>query len=211
MVAYTVIIGDYDHLKPVKREHGVKHVCITDNPKADCKGWEIVSISRLQPPKDLTGVRLQRWAKVIGGVKFFKCDTIYVDGSHEIIGNVSELFSHCGDNMALKRHPVRNCYITEAEACKRLGKANGDDIDRQVNANILSGVPGNYGMYETGVLVRRYNSEVLRFCEKWWDEIKRYTHRDQLSVTKALFETGIYFNVFTQKEFAKYLKIHNHK
>lgn len=212
MIVYTVITGDYDILKLVKhKEKGVRYVCITDNADIMPNGWEIMQIEMLNPPKNLSGIKLQRWAKVFGGMKFFKSDAIYIDGSHEIIGSMRELFGFCGGNMALKKHPVRQCYITEAEACKRLNKANADDIDRQVNANILSGVPGNYGMYETGVLIRRYNSDVMRFSDKWWQEIERYTHRDQLSITKALFVTGIDFNVFTQQQFAGYLKIHRHK
>lgn len=211
MIVFTVIIGAYDSLKPIKaRNEGWRYVCITDDVSIEPNGWELVHISRLNPPEKLEGVRLQRWSKVIGGVQFFKCDTIYVDGSHEIVKDVTELYQRLTMNIAFKKHPIRNCYVEEGEACKRLQKAATWLINRQITEYKAQGLPLGFGMYETGIIIRRYNSDVVRMCSLWASEIENFTHRDQLSVTWALFKTGIQYDVFDSAEFNKYIKIHKH-
>jgi hypothetical protein len=176
----------------------------------EANGWQLVHISELNPP-EASNVRLQRWVKVIGGIKFFHCDTIYIDGSTEITADVTEMMKHLGDNIALKRHPNRNCYIDEGEACKRLNKADRALINAQIQEYRDHGLPADSGMFETGILIRRFNKDLIRMCELWYGEIERNTHRDQLSVTWALFETGIQFDVFEVSEFREYCKIHKHK
>lgn len=213
MIVFTVIIGGYDSLKSILgvKNPGWKYICITDDLSIEANGWTLIHVSKLSPPVGLEGNKLQRWVKVIGGVKFFGCDTIYLDGSHELVKDVTEIWRHVGKDIALKRHPSRSCYIDEGEACKRLGKAEKEAIEAQINEYKSYGLPVNYGMYETGIILRKYISDVVRFCELWYGEIERHTHRDQLSITWALFETGIQFNVFEPSEFNKYIKIHRHK
>lgn len=211
MIVFTVIIGPYDNLKPIKESNEAwRYVCITDNEGIEPNGWEIIPVKLLNPPEKLTGVRLQRWVKVIGGIQFFKCDTLYVDGSHEIVKDVTELYQHLTMNIAFKKHPIRNCYIDEGEACKRLKKAANWLIDRQITDYKVQGLPFGYGMFETGIIIRKYNSEVVRLCVLWASEIEKFSHRDQLSVTWVLFKTGIQYDVFDYSEFNKYINIHKH-
>lgn len=208
MIVFTCITGGYDSLKPIRVKNTEwRYVCITDDLSIDPKGWELVDISLLKPPAGLSPVRLQRWCKVIGGVKFFECDTIYLDGSHEIIEDVTGLWD---GSMILKRHPTRNCYKTEAQVCIKLNKADHNTINEQVLVLSAQGLPEEYGMYETGILIRPFNKHVELFCRLWWSWIDQFTHRDQLSITMALCQTKIDFKTIDQNEFRKYITIHKH-
>lgn len=208
-IVFTIILGSYDSLRPVTvRNMGWRYVAIVDDMDTYPNGWELLHISSLKPPEGLNNVYLQRWAKTIGAVEHFKCDTIYIDGSHEILADVTKLF---GERICFKAHPVRNCYITEGEVCKQLNKAKSADVDKQVSDYKALGVPEKMGMFETGILFRPYSKEVIDFCQKWWAEIAIYTHRDQLSVTKVMYDTGIHFDVIFPETFSKYIKIHQHK
>lgn len=211
MIVFTVIIGGYDILKPIRRKvDGFRYVCVTDDLSIDAKGWELIHIESLSTPAGLNNVRVQRWVKIVGALKFFKKDTIYIDGSHEIVGDLSVFASTLKQNIAFKHHPVRSCYKTEAEACIKLGKARKEDVLKQKKDYEVAGIPENLGMFETGVMIRAYNDDVVDFCEKWWGEIVKYTHRDQISVTKVLYETKLPVTIFSGEEFSKYFRIHPH-
>lgn len=211
-VIFTVITGKYDSLKRIPDElknYEYRYVCLTEGyaPHTRGKNWEVVPIQELNPPKLPNECYLQRWAKIIGGIEYFKKPTIYIDGSHEIVGDITELFA---SNMVLKYHPHRDCVYDEAAACKMLKKANPVMIDKQMAAYRKLGMPKGFGMFETGVIVRPYREDVLSFCRLWWKELQAYTHRDQLSITKVLWQTGINFMPAEYNLIHSYLKLHKH-
>jgi len=127
-----------------------------------------------------------------------------------MIGDVTELWGKC-NNIAFKRHPIRTCYVDEGEACKRLNKAEKSLIERQINEYISCGLPTKSGMVETGIILRKYNNDVVGFCEAWQSEIDKHTHRDQLSIMKALFDIKIEYSIFEVEDFRKYITIEQHK
>lgn len=210
MVVFTVITGGYDTLKPVlHRNEAWRYVCLTDNPDIYPNGWEILPIDQISPPHGLNLVKLQRWTKIYGSPKFFKCPTIYLDGSHVIIKDVTALYDPSADAV-LKLHPARSCYMEEATACIRLNKASREAIIGQVSGYESKGLPNNSGMYETGILIRAWNERVDDFNGVWWSEIDNHTHRDQLSIMWALRGSEMIVTEITNETFKKYIKIHQH-
>lgn len=211
MTVFTVITGGYDTLKDIRvRNDKCRYVCFTDDVSIDNKGWELIDIKELNPPPGLSGRLLQRWVKIIGGISYLKCDTVYLDGSHEIIDDVTELFEDVETDLCLKLHPVRKNYILEAEACVRLGKDDESKIDAQMMKYCSIGVPLDIGLYETGIIFRVYNENIRRIALHWLGEIEQYSIRDQISLPYALWMSGTHFSTFTQEQFLKYVKIHPH-
>lgn len=208
MIVYTVITGGYDTIKPIlSRNPEWRYVAIVDDISMPDNGWELVHISELNPPDGVTGVKLQRWAKVYGGPAYFKAPTIYLDGSTQIRKDITVLYT---GELAFKKHPIRNCYVAEGEACRVRKKALPADIKRQIQEYIKAGYPPRSGMFETHVLFRPYNDQVMQFCRLWWEEIHKHTHRDQLSVMKALHDTGIPYKVIPYKTIFGYTILHKH-
>lgn len=208
-IVFTIVLGGYDDLKPVREKNpDWRYIAIVDDLSIEKNGWDLLHISKLNPPGGLNNVYLQRWDKVIGAVEFFKCDTLYIDGTHEVLKDVTRLF---GSRICFKKHPVRNCIYKEAEACIRLKKAHTDSINAQMKEYAGMGMPEGLGMFETGILFRPYTEEVYDFCKRWWSEISRHTHRDQLSVTKVMWDTKITFDWLYPGLVDKYITIHKHK
>lgn len=208
MIVYTVIVGGYDNLKPIlTRNPEWRYIAVVDDLSMPADGWELVHISELNPPDGLSGVKLQRWAKVYGGPAYFQCPTIYLDGSTQIRKDITELYT---GELAFKKHPIRNCYVAEGEACRVRKKALAADIKRQIQEYIKAGYPPRSGMFETHVLFRPYNDQVMQFCRAWWEEISKHTHRDQLSVIKALHDTGVPYNVLPYSRILDYTILHKH-
>lgn len=208
MIVYTVILGGYDTLKPIlSRNPDWRYIAVTDDLTVEANGWDLLHISALNPPEGLNNVYLQRWAKVYGGPAHFQCPTIYLDGSTQIRKDITELYT---GELAFKKHPIRDCYVSESIACKRRNKASFKDIDRQVQEYLSKGYPAVSGMFETHVLFRPYNHGVMGFCRAWWGEINRHTHRDQLSVMKVLHDTGIPYKVLPYQTVMNQIILHKH-
>lgn len=222
-VVFTIITGNYDNPQPIAVKNPEwRYICITDDMTIDGGDWELIPIETLNPPKGLNPIRLQRWAKIIGAVEYFQCDTIYLDGSYEIRNDISQILLSMDrsysdgnvmtlQNMILKIHPKRNSYIDEGIACIKLNKAHPDSIRRQIKEYEAEGLEYGGGMYETGVLIRKYTPKVIEFCQLWWAEIEKHTHRDQLSIMKALKDCGIIFSTMTPGFFNEFVTLHKHK
>ena len=51
------------------------------------------------------------------------------------------------------------------------------------------GFPENYGLLQSNIMLRRHNDEAcIKLMEKWFDELKNGSHRDQLSFNYALWK-----------------------
>ena len=56
-----------------------------------------------------------------------------------------------------------------------------DTIDAQVAKYKSEGHPWDYGLLETGIIMRSNIPEVAKFNEDWWSEIENHSIRDQIS------------------------------
>jgi hypothetical protein len=94
-------------------------------------------------------------------------------------------------DMALWKHPSRDCIYEEAVQAKGLfhpSETIRRDIDRQIEHYRQIGIPRHIGMAECGVIIRRNKPIVNRFNEAWWAEICCYSQRDQISFPVVLRE-----------------------
>jgi len=209
-VVFTIITGNYDNLKPIQvKNPDWRYIAIVDNLDIDPNGWELLHISALNPPEGLNNLYLQRWAKIIGAIEYFKCHTIYVDGKLSIEMDVTFLASK--DEFSIMKHPIRSCVYDEAHACNRLKKAESGMIEQQMSAYRKLGIPKYFGMFDTSLMIRKYTPEVVEFGRKWWSELLEFTHRDQLSVTKVQWEMDMGIFPIPSKLVYQFVTIHKHK
>ena len=197
IVVYTCITGGYDGLmEPVVVTPGVDYVCFTDNMNMKSKTWKIVPM-----PEELNGlsdVKRQRGVKILAhrylpdyGI------SVWVDGSVQVKGDIKEYLKTIDlDNYSvlIPEHPARKCIYAEKDACVKIRKIKGDEItlaEKQMKRYKDEGFPVNYGLVQTNVMIRRHNDKYSKeLMEKWWSELKDYSHRDQLSFNYALWKVG---------------------
>ena len=95
-------------------------------------------------------------------------------------------------DMAMHDRGIRKGVYDEAAACKRKGKDEPKLIDRQMEFYRKEGLPSNTGILSTGIIIRKHNRpNVEEHCEKWWEQIKRWSHRDQLSLNYVLWKYNL--------------------
>ena len=73
--------------------------------------------------------------------------------------------------------------------CVKLKKDTKENVDRQLNAYRKEGFPEHYGLPQTCILLRYHNEEsCIKLMETWWEQLEKYSHRDQLSFNYALWK-----------------------
>lgn len=174
-IIYTAIYGGYDDFK-------VQPV-------------EVKLFTEATHPREEPHPRMQ--------AKYFKCMphevldcdvSIWIDGSATI--KIPNFEKWCLDQLgnadiALIRHPDRDCIYDEANFCTFMDKYRNLPIIEQVMEYARQGYPQHNGLWACGLLIRRHNSRVKRFNKLWWRHNKEYTYQDQLSFPVCAKEVGL--------------------
>lgn len=188
-LVYTVIFGDYDVLEEVKHiSPGVDYYCITDNKEIRSDTWKVIYLDNVVYPSDKN-----RELKFFPFKTFDYVESIYIDGNISITGDVNYIFDHYlkKSDIAVSRHPLRNCLYEEGQVCIKAKKANISDVENQLNAYRKAGFPHKYGLFENNVIVRRHSVNIKKLMSDWWEEYCSYTKRDQLSFCYVLWKNSI--------------------
>jgi hypothetical protein len=190
LVVYTAIFGDYDLLRePRERAPGVQYLCFTDNHRLRSDAWNI----RYCPPSG--NPLMQAKACKILAHEVLDCDvSLWVDG-RATIQSLNGAFDRLKSDLALHRHPSRDCIYSEAEHCKQVRRGDPRLIDRSVARFQAEGHPPRAGLWYGGLLVRRHTAAARAFNCEWWREVTSGTSRDQISLPVVLRRLGIAFDV----------------
>lgn len=173
---YTIITNGYDELRtPKVRSSDYDYIAFTDDSNLRSDFWEI----RLIPKSD-NPVLQQREIKILAHKYLPEYQTtIYNDGCQQLIRDVNKIDFKGG--FLIKKHHSRNCIYDEAKQIIDLNKDTAKNMSIQVEA-YKSFHPANWGLYETGFMIRENCPEVNAICDAWWEEVKKFSHRDQMSL-----------------------------
>ena len=187
LVVYTALFTD--KLKDLSNDYGglveythdkngVDYVAFTNlDIKSDF--WEI---QKVEPEFE---ARLQcRWYKMHPHLLFPEHKTsLWMDNQCYALYKpeaLCDLYLTDAD-LAIHKHTDMTCLYKEAQICKMHNLDAPETIDAQVAKYKDQGHPWDYGLYETGIVMRRNKPEVTRFNEHWWSEIINHSIRDQIS------------------------------
>ncbi len=208
-VVYTAIFDNYDKLlDPKIISPSFDYICFTDSDiKSDV--WKIIKVS----PEYKDATRNARKYKILPHRYLSDYQiSIWIDGNMVIKGDLDEAVEKYlkNDNMAVYDHSVlpngegRDCIYQEAESLLEMikkGKPKDDPqiIQKQMEKYRKEGYPKGNGLISTMIIFRKHNSnEVKQIMEDWWQEVKGYSKRDQLSLNYVLWKNN--FNPYYIKE-----------
>ena len=117
----------------------------------------------------------------------------WVDSTHSVIIHPKEIIEkYLGDSeIGLWKHTDRDCAYSEANIIKNLNYDHIDLVDRQIEYYKSVGYPVNNGLYELPVSIRKNTDKIKILNMRWWEQICRYSSRDQISMPFVLWKTGI--------------------
>lgn len=193
IAVYTVNTGNYDTnlYEPMYINPICDFFIITDNDIPKESIWKKISINSIPGIKDMTNLEKARYVKLHPHLIFDKYDySLFIDGNIEIIADILPIFTELGDNsFATHIHPFDNCLYSEANTILALNKANVSQVKKQIFNYKKNGFPKNYGLFETNILARKHNDpKCITLMNEWWNQMCKYTMRDQLSLTYCLWK-----------------------
>lgn len=191
-VIYTCITGNYEPLDdPYAFSEGFDYVCFTDSKAIKSDLWEIRPIP--EELSKLSPVKRQRCIKINPHKYLPEYDlSIWVDGCIKLTKDVNSFIKEkCSgeENVYIPSHPQRNCIYDEMTACVKQKKDIESNIAPQRERYLKEGFPKNYGLVQSNIIVRKHNKpDCIRLMETWWGELRKGSHRDQLSFNYAMWK-----------------------
>jgi hypothetical protein len=202
---YTASFGNYDTIKPIN-QLGFDCVIFTDNKELSVKGWRTVYIESNGNPR-----KQSRLIKICPVLFIDNIDLyVYIDGNYEVIGNLNEYISlYFTKGFMTHQHGQRNCIFKEADQILKLGKESRDVLEIQMNDYLLARHKYNDGLYQNGFLV--FDNSAKELCTNWYNEVEKYSYRDQLSLPFVVKKYNYRINVMTAHRMKTVLKLNPHK
>jgi len=178
-VVYTAIFGNYDKLNEIENPQvDVDYFCITDG-KFKSKTWQIMHYI----PTNMDYCRAARYFKICPHRWFPEYDySMWIDGNLKL-RVTPDIQTVLGEKtLAVSLHPSRDCIYDEIVACEELNKGDSLIMHKQVEYYKSLGFPSHAGLWETNALLRRHNdAELCALNDLWWEQVSKYSKRDQLS------------------------------
>lgn len=204
-VVYSVLLGNYDQIHVFNLQKGFDFILFTDisNINYNKTNWTIYPLPKELMILNLSRVKKQRFIKMHPHLYFKNYSlSIYIDASFQIKDDLNEfLFRILSDNYKIYtfEHPLRNKILNETFAVVELGKEHENMSkfirERYKNENF----PDNDGLIESCLIIRKHNEkEVIEYMKKWYNEIEKYSHRDQLSFNYISWKTGIKYKYISK-------------
>ena len=134
----------------------------------------------------LAAVRRQRFVKICIPDEIFDNYeySVYVDCKRPVLVDFDYLLScmKSGSDLMVRRHRRRNCIYNEGAFCIKKKNDLRVDILKQLDFYSIENYPIHNGLYRTGLLLRRHTKRMKEFSRLWWEQIEKYSQRDQISL-----------------------------
>lgn len=177
MTIYTVIFGRYEDLKEPKIiTPGWRYLCFTDQ-EFTSKVWQIVKVNTWHDKR-----MHSREYKINFDRYIDDPHSIYIDGSFTINCDLGKWWQNNFRSPAtFIQHPRRNCVFDEIDRCILYQRCDVSKLKAQKEA--YTGIVGKgKGVIQSGLMMRERTPEVINLMRDWWDELLKYSTRDQISM-----------------------------
>ncbi len=195
LAVLTSLFGSHEPLRSLtERELAYKSevdfIAYVDREYPTCEGWTQI-ISPVFSSDQVYGYRRSaKLPKILP--QFVQPDYdayLWIDSCQIPNINPQELYETYlkGHDLALFSHPYRDCLYEEAKVCANIPLDFPQTIQDQVNFYSQVNLPKNYGLYELACFMMTNNNTTKELSLIWWEQVCRYSSRDQISFPFSLF------------------------
>lgn len=195
IAVYTSIFGNYDRLiEPLYKSDYCDYFAITDQPIPAGSIWNRLDCSGIEGFNELDNYHKAKYCKMFPHVLFpnYKY-SIWVDGNVQIVADLMPLIDRIDKAaMATFENPKHDCIYTEARYNICQNNARIGELEKQISIYKEEGFPPQFGMREFSIIARQnQNLEMQHLMEQWWEQVNKYTMRDQISFPYVLWKNGL--------------------
>jgi hypothetical protein len=184
---YTVVFDDYDIVLPpcfALKKHADFYL-FTDNPNKKVFDWETIVVKK--DPKINYSLNNRKLKIVPPDLICQYAYSMYVDGNIFLKGNLSEIFEKFENvfaDIGTFVHPERGTVSEELHACVERGKSTQEKICAEKTFLETEGFDlANSSLTANWIILRRNTSTALKQAMiDWWNVVKEYSGRDQVSL-----------------------------
>ena len=198
-VIYTCITGNYVDLQLHEYiDSEWDYVCFTDNEQL--LEYKQYGVWKIRPVvfTELDNTLNNRLHKTHPDVLFPDYDeSIYIDGNMNIVSSyVFDCVNKTEKNLIIPKHWKDDCVYEEIQnVINVIVPDGGEKIENVMKMKDFlekENFPHHYGLNENNFIYRKHNEKtVIKIMNEWWNFIKNYTKRDQLSLSYVLYKNSI--------------------
>lgn len=218
-VIYTCISGNYDKLCNLSNVNlnDFDYICFTNSDQIleqESNVWKVINVKNFnigidKDDKDYF-VKFARFFKTHPHLFFENYEkSIWIDGNVNIIGDTIEFIKlfNKDEYIFIPTHPIRKCIYDEIKAVEAARYETKENLNI-VNKFLLNeNYPKDNNLVQSGIILRDHlNKDCMFLMEKWWEMIKNYSKRDQLSFNYIFWKYGgkyqtIIWNILSKSYF----------
>ena len=195
IAVYTCIVNDYDE---VEEPEFISDKCdffiISDKKPEKESVYKYINIEDCNTKNIKDFTKKNRYCKIKAHEIFpdYKY-SIYFDGNiklknKDILNKVIELPKT--RIMTYGKNDFDSVYM-EAMRAGEHGRDNKEIIYKQVEKYWFEGMPNDFGSFMCTILIREHNNpRCIKLMNDWWNEIEKYSRKDQISFPYVLWKNG---------------------
>ena len=200
LVLYSALYGDREPLNP--QVFGpfthVRRVLFTDRTDLSLPGVEVI----IDPLDGLDPARASRRAKLMPHRYLPEDWSIWLDNKSRLKRDPVEIIAalQAQSNAAFFAYPHfrRDCVYHELQTCWENGLDDYRVLKDRQRTYRAEGMPEHAGLIEGHFIARRHHDPAAAaFGEQWFDQVRRYSRRDQISFPYLVWKTGFCFDFIT--------------
>ncbi|MFM2355856.1 MAG: hypothetical protein RLZZ528_1592 [Pseudomonadota bacterium] len=210
IVLYSTLYGEREPLNPdcFGGFRADRTVVVSDRPREVPPGVELI----VEPEPVSDPARASRRAKLMPHRFFPDADwTICLDNKSKLLRDPREIIAvlsaRTDADFFAYPHFRRTCVYQEIRAVLENGLDDPGVVRERWRTYRREGMPRNAGLIEGHFIVRRKSDEVASFGEAWFDQVMRYSRRDQLSFPYLVWKTGFRYGLIAAPPRAETVKL----
>jgi hypothetical protein len=194
ILIFTAICGIPNPLvDPIEKYDGVDYIAFVDKYH-DCSVWQQKKSHDFTTDDTYRGRRNAKIYKILPHLMFPGYDYYFwVDSTHEVIQHPITIIEQYlkGGSLGVFNHHCRDCVYDEGKVVVECGLDKPELVNPQLEYYERMGYPRNNGLWELTAFIRKNTPETQVMNLRWWEQICKYSSRDQISFNVVLWTLNI--------------------
>lgn len=194
IAVYTCIVGDYDNLmEPISVSEECDYYLISDKKPNTGSVFKYIDIADCKAESICDLTKKNRYCKIKAHEFFPQYRySIYFDGNDRITSKIINKIHELPKTRIIARADnFFDCLYMEAIRAGEHFRDKKEIIANQVEKYWNEGMPEHFGSFICGILIREHNNPIcVRLMNDWWDEVEKYSKKDQIAFPYVLWKNG---------------------